>query len=95
MSSSFEQRLKVVLRSAMKSSGIGQSQLVHRWHQDEAYRYIQRNVVRDLVFRLLHPHYPIPLHHFEFALKLMDCDVQFVIVPRGNNEPKEQRNNHI
>lgn len=88
--SAFELRLKTVLRTAMKQNNVGQSLLVHRWHAHPSYMYMQRNVIRDLVWRLLHPHYAVSLHHFEFALQLLDCDVQLTIVPRGSNEPKEQ-----
>jgi len=88
--SAFEHRLKDVVRKAMTESGVSQSQLVQRWHSHPGYFYEQREVVRTIVWRLLHPHYPVVLSHFELALKLMDCDMQISIVPRGSNEPKEQ-----
>jgi hypothetical protein len=87
--SAFEHRLKVVLRDTMKQQNVSQSLLVHLWHSHPEYTHEPRNVVRDMVWRLLHPHYPVGLHHFEFALKLMNCDVQLSIVPRIY-EPKEQ-----
>lgn len=81
----FEQRLKDVVRKAMDSQGVSQSMLVQRWHRDPAYLYEKREVVRNAVWRLLHPHYEVSLSHFEFALKLLNCEAQLSLVPRSNN----------